>query len=144
MCGSCAWVYLSFFFIYLIGHGRGLFVSGIADGVEDLINLFTHPDYRNRGLGGRLVEWGLREADEKGLEAYVEGTFLGRGLYERYGFVVMHLAEMEFGNEHGDEEWVRLVKQLRENPIAIMWRPAGGKYVNGETVVPWEGAPRKE
>ncbi len=88
------------------------------------------------------MEWGIREADKRGYEAYVEGTFLGRGVYERYGFVVMHIAEMHFENPSPGQEWVRLVKQIMENPVAIMWRPAGGKYVKGETVIPWEGAPR--
>lgn len=56
----------------------------------------------------------------------------------------MHMSEVHFESSSPGEEWVRLVKQLEENPIAIMWRPAGGKYVKGETVVPWEGAPRKD
>ena len=56
----------------------------------------------------------------------------------------MHISEMHFKKSSPGEEWIRLVKQLEENPISIMWRPAGGKYVEGETVVPWEGAPRKD
>ena len=56
----------------------------------------------------------------------------------------MHKSEMHFEKSSPGEEWVRLVKQLEENPIAIMWRPAGGKYIKGKTVVPWEGAPRKD
>lgn len=131
-----------------VAHGRQYFEITIrtkrdADPL-DLINLFTHPEFRSQGLGGRLVEWGIQEADRRGYEAYVEGTFLGRKVYERYGFVVMHIAEMRFENQSPGEEWVRLVKELKENPIAIMWRSAGGKHVKGETVVPWEGAPRKE
>ena len=31
----------------------------------------------------------MSEADKRGYEAYVEGTVLGRKVYERYGFVVM-------------------------------------------------------
>ncbi|KAF6226089.1 hypothetical protein HO133_008954 [Letharia lupina] len=34
--------------------------------------LFTHPEDRNRGVAGLLVEWGTRKADKRGLEAYVE------------------------------------------------------------------------
>lgn len=90
------------------------------------------------------MEWGTQEADKRGCEAYVEGTYLGRRVYERYGFAVMHISEMHFENPSPGEEWKRLVKELLENPVAIMWRPVGGKYVKGETVVPWEGAPRKE
>ena len=75
----------------------------------------------------------------------MEGTYLGRMVYERYGFVVMYIAEMRFEKAPSrGEEWVRLVKELEGVPIAVMWRPAGGKYVKRETVVPWEGAPRKD
>jgi hypothetical protein len=88
------------------------------------------------------VEWGTREADRLGLEAYVEGSYLGRTVYKRHGFVVMHFAEMSFENASTGEDWARLVKDLQKNPVAIMWRPAGGQYVEGETVVPWEGQPR--
>ena len=105
--------------------------------------MFTHPDYRNRGAAGLLVQWGTEQADKLGIEAYVEGSYLGRSVYERYGFVMMHVAEMKFHNESPGEEWSRLVKDLQANPVAIMWRPVGGKYVHGKTVVPWEGAPRK-
>ena len=104
--------------------------------------LFTHPDYRNQGAAGLVVEWGTLEADKRGLEAYVEGTYLGRKVYERYGFGVMHMAEMAFENASLTAEWRRLVENMRANPCAIMWRPLGGNYVKGETVVPWEGAPR--
>ena len=48
--------------------------------------------YRNQGLAGRLVEWGTREPDKLGLEAYVEGSYLGRRVF------VMHIAEMDFEN----------------------------------------------
>ena len=88
------------------------------------------------------MEWGTRETDKLGLEAYVEGSYLGRRVYETYGFAVMHIAEMNFETTLPGEDWVRLVNGLQANPVAIMWRPAGGKYMKGETVVPWEGKPR--
>ena len=104
--------------------------------------LFTHPEYRNQGAAGLLVEWGTQQADKLGIESYVEGTYLGRKVYERCGFAMMHIAEMFFQNELPGKEWTRLVEDMQSNPVAIMWRPVGGKYIEGETVVPWEGAPR--
>ncbi len=108
--------------------------------------LFTHPEHRNKGAAGLLVEWGTQQADKLGIEAYVEGTYLGRKVYEKYGFVMMHMAEMVFleSNESPGQKWRHMVKDMQNNPTAIMWRPAGGKYVKGETVVPWEGTPRKD
>ena len=58
----------------------------------------------------------------------------------------MHMAEKKFEkpSKPPSEEWVRHAEQLVEDPVAIMWRPAGGEqYVEGVTVVPWEGAARK-
>ena len=106
--------------------------------------MFTHPDYRNQGAAGLLVHWGTEQADKRGIEAYVEATYLGRSVYERYGFVMMHIAEMSFHRECPGEEWQRLVKDMHTNPIAIMWRPAGGRYIPGKTVIPWEGTPRQD
>ena len=72
----------------------------------------------------------------------MEGSYLGRRVYETYGFAVMHIAE-NFETALPGEDWVRLVNDLQANPVAIMWRPAGGKYLTGEAVVvPWEGKPR--
>ena len=88
--------------------------------------------------------WGTRLADEMGVEAYVEGTYLGKPLYEKYGFVVVEYKHMEFENENPSEEWKRIVHDLQANPTATMWRPKGGKYEKGKTVIPWEGKPRDE
>ena len=89
-----------------------------------------------------LVEWGTREADRRGLEAYVEGTYLGRKVFERYGFAVMHMAEVRFEHPSPTAAWTRLVENMRANPCAMMWRLVGGRYVKEETVVPWEGKPQ--
>ena len=91
-----------------------------------------------------LIDWGLEEADRRGMEAYVEGTYLGRNVYERYGFVVMHKVDSTFETLNPGQEWSRMVGEMRENPVVIMWRPAGGKYVEGSTVIPWEGKPREK
>ena len=36
-----------------------------------------------------LIEWGTRQADEAGLECYVEASVMGRPLYEKHGFRVV-------------------------------------------------------
>jgi len=105
--------------------------------------LFTHPDHRNRGAGSLLTEWGARKADESGLEAYVEASVMGKSVYEKHGFVVMSVPELKFENPHPSEEWKRLVQGLRAEPPTLMWRPSGGKYEAGKTVIPWEGKPRE-
>ncbi|KAK0127842.1 hypothetical protein ONS96_007343 [Cadophora gregata f. sp. sojae] len=49
---------------------------------------FTHPLYQKLGAGKLLVEYGVAEADRRGVPAWVEASILGKGLYEKYGFGV--------------------------------------------------------
>lgn len=44
------------------------------------------PEYQRKGLGSRLVKWGVDRADELGLSAYTEASEQGLNLYLRYGF----------------------------------------------------------
>ena len=52
-------------------------------------------------------------------------------MYEKLGFAVMHIAEMNFENASLGEDWVRSVKDLQANSVAIMWRPCWGKVREG-------------
>ena len=47
---------------------------------------FVHPEYRRRGVGRMMMEWGLKIADAKQLDTWVESTIVGRALYESCGF----------------------------------------------------------
>ncbi|PVH83010.1 hypothetical protein DL98DRAFT_570213 [Cadophora sp. DSE1049] len=49
---------------------------------------FTHPLYQKLGAGKLLVEWGVAEADRRGVKAWVEASVFGKGLYEKFGFGV--------------------------------------------------------
>lgn len=45
------------------------------------------PDHQRKGVGGKLVSWGTAKADELGVDAVVESSRFGRGLYEKHGYV---------------------------------------------------------
>ncbi|EPE25504.1 Acyl-CoA N-acyltransferases (Nat) [Glarea lozoyensis ATCC 20868] len=49
--------------------------------------LATHPDFRQMGVGSRLLEWGVKKADEEGLDIYLDGSKMGAALYEKFGWV---------------------------------------------------------
>ncbi|KAK5122257.1 hypothetical protein LTR85_004167 [Meristemomyces frigidus] len=49
--------------------------------------LTVHPAYQRKGVGDALVRWGTRKADGLGVEAIVESSVLGKGLYEKHGYV---------------------------------------------------------
>lgn len=60
-----------------------------AIGITDLDILVVDPAHQRRGLGSRLVEWGLARADELGVEAFLTASPFGKPLYEKQGFQVV-------------------------------------------------------
>ena len=60
-----------------------------------LMNIYTHPDYRRRGIARHMVDLLVGEARDRGVTAIsLEATAMGMPLYESYGFVHMPM-EME-------------------------------------------------
>jgi hypothetical protein len=53
-------------------------------------------------LGGRLVRWGIEEADRRGLPTYIEGTAKGQGLYKKLGMREIYRTETDL-SKHGGE-----------------------------------------
>ena len=49
--------------------------------------LAVHPDYQRKGLGGRLLEPVLKQADKEGRKTYIEASKKGIGLYKKLGWV---------------------------------------------------------
>lgn len=47
----------------------------------------VNPAFQRRGIAGKLVEWGLQEAERRGgLEAVMEASVMGKPVYARVGF----------------------------------------------------------
>lgn len=63
-----------------------------------IMNMYTKPDYRRRGIAFRTLDLLVADAKAKGITAIsLEATECGRPLYEKYGFVKMN-DEMELSN----------------------------------------------
>ncbi|MCJ1465021.1 hypothetical protein MMC07_003636 [Pseudocyphellaria aurata] len=104
-----------------------------------LLNMcFVHPDHRRRGAGHLLVEWGIKKADEMGVELFVESTDDGKPLYDRHGLVTMNEMILKPSKPNPGDEWKSVEKELGPMRLHFMWRPVGGKYEEGKTIVPWE------
>ena len=55
-----------------------------------IMNMYTHPDYRRRGIACHVLQLLTEEAKEKGVSHItLEATKAGRYLYEKFGFVRM-------------------------------------------------------
>lgn len=60
-----------------------------------IMNMYTDPDYRRKGIAFHTLGLLIEEAKKKGVKHIsLEATNMGKPLYERYGFVKMN-EEME-------------------------------------------------
>lgn len=60
-----------------------------------IMNMYTKPEYRRKGIAYRTLDLLVNEAKDKGItNISLEATYAGRPLYEKYGFVKMN-DEME-------------------------------------------------
>ena len=100
--------------------------------------IFTHPDYRRKGAGDLILQWGTKKADEMGLEMWLDATVHGRPLYLKHGFIVVTENNVHPKTETPNEEWKKLEEELLPITLWAMWRPLGGKYEEGQTIRPWE------
>ena len=63
-----------------------------------IMNMYTNPEYRRRGIAIETLRLLVEDAKEKGMSAIsLEATDMGRPLYEKFGFVKMN-DEMEYHN----------------------------------------------
>ncbi|KAL4786853.1 acyl-CoA N-acyltransferase [Aspergillus varians] len=103
---------------------------------------FTVPEYRRQGLGRLFMEWGLRVADERGWEAWLDASKFGRPLYEQFGFrkvlanYVNPMPDRDLSDEE-KKEWEVYAKVMLPVDVTVMWRPPKGIYIEGETPMPW-------
>ena len=88
-----------------------------------------------------FMKWGIEKADSMGMEAWLDSTDIGRRSYERYGFVVVvdrYLDPPMPDNlsEEDQTEWKRIREMIPPSHNCTMWRPKGGKYIEGITAKP--------
>ncbi|KAI0117933.1 acyl-CoA N-acyltransferase [Nemania sp. FL0031] len=103
-----------------------------------LFIIYTSPAYRRKGVGQQLMSWGIKKADEMGVEMFLDSTPMGRPLYEENGFVGVHDNLITPQTDTPDDAWKELEKKTGPVPFCLMWRPVGGKYEEGKTILPWE------
>ncbi|KAF1992033.1 hypothetical protein K402DRAFT_388607 [Aulographum hederae CBS 113979] len=67
--------------------------------VWNLASLAVDPDFNGRRIASNLVKWGLDQADEDQLPAYLESTPAAVGVYKRSGFKALKKLKVIKDNE---------------------------------------------
>lgn len=57
--------------------------------------------YQKSGLGGALIEWGIRQADQDGLELYLDASMKGLPFYLKRGFEISKVVELPERPDYG-------------------------------------------
>lgn len=65
-------------------------------GPADLEYMYVLPAYQRQGLGQRLMEQAVLDADRDGAKAFVCASELGRGLYMKSGFKDLETVFVDF------------------------------------------------
>ncbi|KAH8779968.1 hypothetical protein F5883DRAFT_540965 [Diaporthe sp. PMI_573] len=89
-----------------------------------LFVLFTHPDYRRKGVGQQLLNWGVEKADELRLDIFLDSTSPGRPLYEANGFSYLQENHIRPKKDHADHQWQEVEKKVGAITFWPMKRPA--------------------
>jgi GNAT superfamily N-acetyltransferase len=95
----------------------------------------VHPEHRRRGAAKLLMEWGIKKADELGVETCVESVPFAAPMYERFGLAHVDTLNPNLSVQDASPEWQGFLKDdLR---LFLMWRPVGHAYHAGEDKAPW-------
>lgn len=81
-----------------------------------------------------MMEWGTREADELGLETWLEATALGSMLYDKHGCGFLRTVDLYPSAEllEDNDEWRHCEEASRNLGLAVMRRPVNGVSNHGK------------
>ena len=57
------------------------------------------PHFQGKGLGRKLVQWGIDHSEEEGCVATLEASKVGRPLYDKLGFVEIGMTRFDGGTQ---------------------------------------------
>ncbi|KAJ0115044.1 hypothetical protein J7T55_001452 [Diaporthe amygdali] len=90
-----------------------------------LFIIFTHPDYRRKGVGQLFMDWGFEKAEELGFDFYLDSTPYGRPLYEANGFSYIEENINHPQTDSPDEAWKEVEEKVGPFTFWLMWKPIG-------------------
>ena len=84
--------------------------------------LATDPAHQGRGVGSALMDWGIRKADELGVDAVVESSVSGRKLYEQKGFEFVKMVECTFSGRWSERPVQSFAWLVRPGRMSVLSR----------------------
>ena len=95
---------------------RNAAITRTGGNIVSLDTLAIDPQYQKKGVGSALVEWGVEKADEMKVEAVVESSVFGKGLYEKHGYKFVKYVRLEVperfaGRDGGEFAWLERPKK---------------------------------
>jgi len=94
-----------------------------------LYSMAVRPEWRRRGVGSMLLEWGKAQSAQLGLEIFIESTEAGRPFYGAHGFTELQQVTLWMRDAKGSAERTALVQRFLPHGayrFHAMWMPAGG------------------
>lgn len=112
----------------------------LADVVPALNWMAVHPAHRMCGIGSLLMKAGIKRADDLHLECWLEGSSMGKPMYEKFGFQSLLKIAFDTDKPGATDEWRRYAHEMTPAAVFAMWRPRQGMWrlENGQEVgLPW-------
>ncbi|KAI9643171.1 hypothetical protein NHQ30_007787 [Ciborinia camelliae] len=72
--------------------------------------------FRRHGVGTLMMDWGIKKADELGVDTLVEATETGKLLYEKYGSITYDRVVVNTMIESPSITWRTLERELSPTP----------------------------
>jgi len=88
---------------------------------------FVDPDFRHQGVGSIMMNWGLKQADTKGIETFVESTEDGEKFYAAHGFDNLHDFTIDIVLPKSTKKFSELKNKFLPIHGYMMKRHVGGK-----------------
>ncbi|KAI0472262.1 acyl-CoA N-acyltransferase [Xylaria cf. heliscus] len=92
-----------------------------------LFIIFTHPDYRRKGVGQQFINWGIKKSTEMNLDIYLDSTPYGRPLYEVNDFEYIEENLNIPETEDPDDSWREISEKVGPFTFWLMRRPVSGR-----------------
>lgn len=103
--------------------GKRFTTTYFAKYAEKQVNLATlvvHPDFRRRGAGTMLVNWGIEAAEKQRWPVTLCASPMGRLLYEHLKFGTIATERVQCEGEEEVLESTVMVLPWEQNEIALM------------------------